>query len=157
MRTVENNVSDNHTPGKELEQLDIFVGKWKVEEQTIKGSLVDALDAVRGIATYDWLAGKFYLITKWSNKFGDDSHIGIGVIGFDQSAGIFMANHYDNKGFACTYKVTVRRLTWVFTGKHERSTIEFTPDGNTFTEFREVSDDGILWKPLCRLRGSKLY
>ncbi len=156
MQTTEKEAAAKDTPPKELEQLDIFLGKWNVEGQNIKGVTIEADSFVKGIATYEWLAGKFYLIAKWSRKFDNLSHIGIGIIGYDKSAGAFIANNYDNIGFAREYKLTSKRLTWKFSGAHERATMEFTPDGRNFTEFWEVSDDGSNWEPLCRLNGSKV-
>lgn len=154
MPTVENKVSSKQTPESELEQLEIFAGKWNIEELTAKGVINNT--PIRGIAAYEWLAGKHYMISRWSSKIGDRSDIGIGIIGFDEASGQFKVNQYDNHGLAQTFMVTFRRLTWKFTGSHERMTLEFTPDGRTFTELREISQDGISWEPSYRLKGSKV-
>jgi len=156
MQTKEKEIPATNTSSKELDQLDIFVGKWNVEGRNLEGAPVGTDSSVKGIATYEWLTGKFYLVTKWSRKFGSSSHIGIGIIGFDESTGFFKVNNYDNLGFARAYKLTTRRLTWKFSGTHERATMEFTPDGRNFTEYWEVSQDGSHWEPLCRLNGSKV-
>jgi hypothetical protein len=157
METAENHITDKKAPAKETQELDMFVGKWNVEGKNLKGVPIGAEALVRGIATYEWLAGKHYLINKWSRKFDGSTHIGIGIIGMDETSATLVANHYDNIGFSRSYQVILKRLTWKFSGKNERASIEFTPDGKTFTEYWEVSADGTIWEPLCKLTGTKVF
>lgn len=156
MDTIEKDIERRNSPPNELEQLDIFVGKWNVEGQNLAGAPIQADAMVKGIATYEWQAGKFFLLSKWSRKFGDSSHIGMGITGYDPARGTFTTHTYDNIGLSKAYEVTVRRLTWKFAGPHERATMEFTPDGKTFTEYWEISTDGAQWEPLCRLTGVRV-
>jgi hypothetical protein len=157
METARINVPGSASPPEEpLRQLDIFEGKWNVEVEKLKGARSGQEEIVRGIETYDWLSGGHFMVNRWSRKVGMDVHIGIGVVGFDPSTGYFTANHFDNRGAARSYNVTVSRLTWKYMGTQERARIDFTPDGRTFVAFWEGSDDGIKWEPLYRLKGNKI-
>ncbi len=157
METLEKNTQRNGIPpAEQLRQLDIFVGKWSVEGQNLKGAPSGAGAMLTGIETYDWLTGGHFLINRWSRKFSDSSHIGIGIIGLDKSTGQLSANHFDNIGFARTYWLTNSRLTWKYTGEKERAAITFTPDGRSFEQYWEVTENGSVWLPLCRIHGSKV-
>jgi len=67
METYENILEEKPiiVPTKEHSTLTIFVGKWAIEGENL---------AVKGIETYEWLPGGFFMVYKWSHYFGGERH-----------------------------------------------------------------------------------
>ncbi|HET8964550.1 MAG TPA: hypothetical protein VFM99_11660 [Chitinophagales bacterium] len=47
-------------PSEELKKLQVFVGKWIVEGQTLSAEPISPNTEVAGVQTYDWLPGNFF-------------------------------------------------------------------------------------------------
>lgn len=143
-------------PAKELEQLIMFAGSWTVEGENLAGAPIGADTRLIGNVTYEWLPGNYFMVCRWNRHFGDATHIGIGVIGYKPDTNEFSTDNYDNLGDARTYTITAEQRTWKFTGDNERATMKFSEDGKTFSEYWEISKDGIIWHPLCDMKGTRV-
>ena len=62
----------------------------------------------------------------------------------------------NNLGYERRYRIELDDHTWKFLGRWERVTITFSPDGRSFRETWEVTEDGSKWKPLCDLQATKV-
>jgi len=143
------------TPSRDHAALAMFVGHWRVDGRNA-GAAPNAPNAlVAGEQVYEWLAGGFFVVGRWSRRFGDDAHIGTSVLGHEPDDDAYFAHHYDNLGYAREYVVSMRDRVWTFTGRYERATIAFSSDGASFDEVWELSKDGMTWHPLCELSGRR--
>jgi ketosteroid isomerase-like protein len=151
-------LSDPHAPrtrGREHEELEAFVGTWRVSGHNAAVAATEAGGAVTGEQIYEWLPGRFFLASCWHRRFASGAHVGTGVLGFDPDTGAFYAHHFDNLGFARRYRLTLRGRVWTLAGPWERGTIAFGPHGDSFTETWEISGDGARWRPLCELEATR--
>lgn len=142
-------------PTKEHTLLEAFVGKWIVEGENFPVGPNEAHTAVKGVQSYEWLAGGFFIIYKWDRYFGPNSHQGMGIISHDELHHTFQINNYDNKGYVRIYQISYKNEAWHFTGGNERATIQFSSDGNSFSEKWEICDKKN-WKTLCLLTGKRI-
>jgi len=150
--------SDPHAPRareSEHEQLDVFVGAWRISGRNAAAAPSADGSPVTGEQAYEWLPGRFFLASRWHRRFSSGAHVGTGILGFDPEAGALFAHHFDNLGYARKYRLTVRGRLWTLEGPWERATIAFGADGDSFTETWEISEDGARWRPLCELEATR--
>ena len=177
--------ADPHGPrtrGREHEQLEVFVGAWRVSGlspsagervqegrarlgepahpmagervQEGRARLGEPAHPMSGEQTYEWLPGRFFLASRWHRRFESGTHVGTGILGFEPETGTFFSHNYDNLGYARQYRVTVRDRVWTFSGRWERAVIIFDPSGDAFSETWEIAKQGA-WQPLCELTAKR--
>jgi len=128
--------------GPEHDKLAVFVGDWRGEGAGGAGSPMTTRE------TYDWVEGKFFLVTRFDQKVGEARHIGEGLIGYDPEAGTYFLNLVDNLGYARAYEVRdLGRDVWRFLGQRERATL--TLRGERMNVRWEHRPNGGDWAPLC--------
>jgi hypothetical protein len=133
-----------------LERLDAFVGTW-----TLEGSLPGAPGVVaRGRATFEWLAGGRFLISRWEverPEFPD----GIAIVGLDRDGEAFTQHYFDSRGVARVYAMTLRDGVWTLLRDSpdlspldfwQRFTGELSADDHTISGRWETSRDGSTWE-----------
>jgi hypothetical protein len=128
--------------GPEHERLAVFTGDWRGEGAGAEGSKMTTRES------YDWVEGKFFLVTNFDQKVGGASHIGVGLMGYDPEAQTYFLNMADNLGYARAYEVRdLGRDVWRFLGERERATL--TLQGDRMNVRWEHRPDGGDWAPLC--------
>ena len=133
--------------------LDPFIGKWRLKGRNGPAAPLGPESEVTGEVIYDHLPGGYFVVGRWSRHFKEGNHIGLGVYGPDNGGEGFAAHFYDNLGFERRYVLVRDGRRWVFTGERERAEIDFSIDGNHFTEKWETSPDGVEWALLWELKG----
>jgi hypothetical protein len=128
--------------GPEHEKLAVFLGDWRGKGTGGAGSEMTTLES------YDWIEGKFFLLTHFDQKVGEASHIGVGTIGYDAESGTYWMGMADNLGYARDYEVRDEGGgVWRFLGDRERATLTFR--GDRMNVRWEHRPDGGDWAPLC--------
>lgn len=140
---------------KKLLELDIFLGSWQIRGQDFSGTSGEASKKITGNVFYHWMPGHFFMLCNWHRKFGSNSHIGMGIIGFDEKKINFSSRNYDNSGNISGYRVQRQNNIWKFIGDKERAVIEFSPDGHSYTEDREINTGGV-WRSLYEIKATKI-
>jgi hypothetical protein len=143
-------------PTREHSLLAAFIGKWTIEGQNLAKTPVTASSDVKGIETYDWLPGGFFVIYRWERHFATATHKGLGMISHDETNHTFSSTHYDNMGNKKTYEMVHDEEGWKLIGETERAIITFDETGNSFTENWEILDDDNNWQPLCSLNSKRI-
>lgn len=143
-------------PTREHASLEIFVGKWAIEGQSYAYSASTSQTEVKGIVTYEWIVGGFFLCYKWDRYFGFENHKGMGIISHDENAHSFAITNYDSQGNIKSYQISREEDSWQFEGKKERATIQFDEDGISYTESWEILVPKKGWQPLCKLNARKI-
>lgn len=142
-------------PTREHSSLAAFIGKWAIEGQSFAYAPHTDAAEVKGVASYEWLAGGFFLCYKWDRYFGFENHKGMGIISHDENEHSFAITNYDNLGNIKSYQISHLKDTWQFEGDNERATLNFDTDETTFTEAWEIlTPKG--WQPLCTLKARKI-
>jgi hypothetical protein len=148
-------------PGPGLKRLDVFVGKWNTEGQTIASA--DAPPAkIRSVDIYEWLPGGFFLIHHVDAHIGDDEFKEIEIIGFDTASQAYRTHFFDSQGNSGTEQLSFRDSIWTWTGggvmgeKTHRCTAVVSDDGNTITAHHERSSDGVNWLPWMDVKLTKV-
>ena len=83
---------------EELEDLELFVGQWRMTPSFA----TNASGAPHALTTFEWLAGKRFLIQRWEVEH-PDAPDGIAIIGFDMAKTAYLQHYFDSRGSpACT-------------------------------------------------------
>lgn len=105
--------------------MEMLIGQWQVEGNNAPAAPHAPRTPVSGEQSYEWLPGKFFVLGRWSRRFGDGgrAHIGTSILGYDPDRDGLSTHHYDNLGYAREYAVSVRDRVWSLTGRSERMEI----------------------------------
>jgi len=131
-----------------------LIGRWTTEgaHPLLPG------DAIRGQATFEWLAGRQFVVQRSHYDHPDipDAIAVIGATGRQQadhpqtSDGLCM-HYFDSRGVSRVYSVSLDRDQWRFwrddPGLDQRFTGTFGADGDTITGQGEMCRDGVTWEP----------
>lgn len=134
------------TPAPETKHLEVLVGRWNSEGQTVPGPSEPAI-RITGTDTYEWLAGGFFLVHHVDVRRGDEQVQVLELIGpYDPVDHSFPMRSFDNQGNFATMTARVRDDgVWTFTGGSQRATLTIGEDGATMTARWERSGDGSNW------------
>jgi len=130
----------------ELEQLNVFIGRWMTEGETVAEPGAPAKTIVAS-DVYQWLPGEYFVMHPAYGRIGA---IGVGgpeIIGFDPTTRQFQCYFFDSQGNTTREALSCRDHVWSWQGTYARCTGVFTDDGKTLTARHERSDDGVHWVP----------
>jgi hypothetical protein len=130
----------------ELERLEVFIGRWLTEGETVGGREGPALEIVAS-DVYQWAPGGRFVMHAAYGRIGEVGVGGLEVIGYDPATGQYRIYFFDSEGNIITETLSYRYGTWTWQGEHARCTAVFSDDGKTLTARHERSDDGKHWKP----------
>src|SRR5262245_59008317 len=90
-----------------LESLDVFVGEWSLDSSFAP----DPAEAPRARTTFEWLAGRRFLIQRWEvdHPAAPD---GLAVIGFDAEGTTLLQHYFDSRGVTRVYVMTFAHKVW---------------------------------------------
>jgi Protein of unknown function (DUF1579) len=142
-------------PSAEIQRLQIFVGKWNTEGETHASVDAPAVK-VAFVDTYEWLAGKFFLVHRADGQIGNEEMNTIEFIGYDPSSQMYTCHSFDNRGNSDLFQANFRDHTWTIEGKSARFTGLFNSIGHTLTGQWEQSSDGLNWLPWMDVKLTKI-
>jgi hypothetical protein len=134
--------------------LKVWVGNWHVEGIS---AVPDDSGSPRANATAPWksdeqyemLDGDYFLVQRWKADVGGAPFNGLGVIGYDDRSGAYVARSFENHGYYRNYTVKRQGNTWTFEGDTERARYDFSDDGTSCLIHWEFKPDGKTWQTLC--------
>ncbi len=135
--------------------MEAFVGGWKINGKNLEGAEGSAGTTVEADGSYTLLPGGFFLELRETAHFGDQQHITLMIMGYDEASLQYPVSFFDNTGYSRVYQGSLRKNTWTISGERERATYTFGDDGNSYTSFWERSFDGANWVPLCELSATR--
>jgi Protein of unknown function (DUF1579) len=142
-------------PSAEHQRLDLFVGKWKTEGETRANADVPAIK-VAFVDTYEWMAGKFFLVHRANGHIGNEELNTLEFISYDSSSQTYTCHCFDSRGNADLLQADFRDPMWTIEGKSSRFTGMFAISGNTLTGKWEQSSDGLNWLPCMDIKSTKV-
>src|SRR5690349_1880665 len=107
------------TRGREQDMLEMFIGSWQVRGYNEPSAPQAGRASVTGTQEFHWLPGEFFLRGSWQHRFGERSHRGVSIVGFEPEHGLYFAHHYDNLGYFRSYTLDLIGRTWTVTGQFE--------------------------------------
>jgi hypothetical protein len=142
-------------PSPEIQRLHLFVGTWKIEGETHAGVDASAVK-VTGMDTYEWLAGKFFLVHRADRQIGNEQLNTIEFIGYDPSSQTYTCHSFDSRGNSDLFQANFRDPIWTIEGKSSRFTGMFATSGHTLTGKWEQSCNGVNWLPWMDVKLTKI-
>ena len=142
-------------PSAEIQRLELFVGTWNIEGETHASANAPAVK-VTGVDTYEWMAGKFFLVHRADGHMGNEELNTLEFIGYDASSQMYTCHSFDNRGNSDLFQANLRDHTWTIEGKSSRFTGVFANTGNTLTGQWEQSSDGVNWLPWMDIKLTKV-
>jgi Protein of unknown function (DUF1579) len=142
-------------PSAEIQRLHLFVGKWNTEGETHATADAPAVK-VAFVDTYEWMAGKFFLVHRANGHIGNEELNIIEFIGYDPSIQKYTCYSFDSRGNADLLQADFHDPMWTIEGKSLRFTGMFASTGNTLTGQWEQSSDGVNWLPWMDIKSTKV-
>jgi hypothetical protein len=148
-------------PGPEEAKLAVFVGTWNIEGEA-EASAWGTAGKIKGVETYEWLPGNFFLISRQDWRQGTTDWRATSIMGFDRNSKMYTTRVFDNAGNSGLSQCTVSGDTWTchFDGEvgqralKARSTMVVTP--NVITAKGENSVDGVKWIRDYEIKGTRV-
>ncbi len=137
-----------HESDAALERLEVLVGRWKTEGQTIDASGAPA-DQIDAIDTYERLPGGA-LLHLVDAQVGDQKVEGAEIIGHDPDRNEYATQYFGSDG-PTAYEASLSQeseyLIWRMQSKTTRFTGRFSKDRKGITGHWELQGDSGDWQP----------
>ena len=134
------------TAGAEQRALEVLIGKWINEGETVAGDNGEATPIVTS-DVYDWVPGGFFVVHSAYGRIGDVGVGGIEVIGYDAASGKYQCQFFDSEGNMSTQELTLGEGQVTWEGEGTRCIGTFADDGRTLIAHHERTDDDGGWLP----------
>jgi hypothetical protein len=145
---VEDTVEETVMP-EEPDDLEPFVGPWRMTPSFTP----HASDVAHALTTFEWLAGRRFLIQRWEIEH-PDAPDGIAIIGFDRARLTHLQHYFDSRGVVRVYDMGFTNGVWTlqriaeYPDFSQRFVGRFSDGGSSIEGSWERSDDGgSSWSP----------
>jgi hypothetical protein len=133
-------------PGPEHHRLEIFIGKWINEGETVPSG---GASTVRILTSdvYEWIPGRFAVLHTAYGRIGELDVGGVEIIRYDTETGKYTSHFFDSQGHLTVDELLYDDGMWIWKGERIRTTSTFSDDGKVQHSLHEQSDDGVAWRP----------
>ena len=142
-------------PGPEYQLLEIFIGKWINEGNTIASADGPAVPILTS-DVYEWMPGGFFVLHTAYGRIGTLDVGGTEILGYDAASQTYRTHFFDSQGNISSQEVTASGDTWKWTGEQTRCTAVFTDQGKTQTAHHERLDAQGNWVPSMEVTLTKV-
>jgi hypothetical protein len=139
-------VAEAPKPGPGHKRLEVFIGKWMTEGQTIASPGRPAMEIVAS-DVYEWAPGGFFVLHTAYGRIGSTGVGGVEMIGYNAERNNYRVSFFDSQGNNTSHTLSERDGKWIWQGENTRCTSVLTDNGKTMTAHHERSDDGVKWVP----------
>ena len=130
-----------------LDELEPFIGRWRMTPSFV----ADARDTLNAHTSFEWLAGRRFLIQRWEVEH-PDAPDGVAIIGPGVDETAYRQHYFDSRGVERIYTMDFVDNTWTLRriGEHpdfsQRFIGRFDDDGASIVGSWEISrDKGSTW------------
>ena len=151
-------------PGTEHRLLNIFIGKWITNGETLTPG--EESVEIHASDIYKWVPGGFFIIHYAYGCIGDKHVGGIEIIGYDRNSNKYDSHLFDSADNIVISELTLTEGIWTWLGPSpfqkpgttlmHRATVEFSDDKKVMKAFHEASDDGENWQPSMNVTLTKV-
>ncbi|MBC7934186.1 MAG: DUF1579 family protein [Rhizobacter sp.] len=142
-------------PGSQLKKLNFLIGKWHTEGallQTVPG----ASKEIRGMDTYEWIAGGFFILHCVDVFMGKERTEVIEIIGYDESRKSYFMKAFDSRGESITmYAVLEKPGVLKLEDKKMRAVLTANKNGSSMTAKWELPGNRKTWQPWMNITLNK--
>jgi hypothetical protein len=141
-------------PAKNNEQLAPLIGEWSLAVVMPGEVRPDELPDIGARARFEWMGDKAFVVERWTIPV-PEAPDGLAVIGWDEGRGTFLQHHFDDRGVARVYEMTLDGRVWKLARTKpdfspfefsQRFTGTFSADGKTIDAIWEIADDHKTWR-----------
>ena len=132
-------------PGPEHERLEVFIGKWINEGDTIATPAAPSSRIVTS-DVYEWIPGRFGVLHTAYGRIGELDVGGVEILGYDAETGNYTSHFFDSQGHVTVDELIYRDGKWIWSGERIRTTSEFSEDGKIQRSLHEQREDGVEWR-----------
>ncbi len=154
-QSTETQFEQGREPGPDHRLLDVLVGRWINEGETVPSEGAPAVKILTS-DVYEWMPGGFFVLHTAYGRIGEVDVGGTEIIGYDEASKKYRTHFFDSQGNITTEELTVRDGVWTWQGNQTRATGTFSVDGRTLPVLHERSDDGVNWLPAMEVTLSKV-
>jgi hypothetical protein len=133
-------------PGPEHKSLEVFIGKWMNEGQTIAGASAPAVKILTS-DVYEWMPGGFFVLHTAYGRIGNMDVGGTEILGYDAVSQQYRSYFFDSQGNVSMQELTASGDTWTWSGGQTRCTAVFSDQGKMQTAHHERLDEQGNWIP----------
>lgn len=129
--------------GPEHKRLEIFIGKWICQGETIATADAPAVRILTSDA-YEWMSGAFFVLHTAYGRVCDIEVGGTEIIGYDTASKRYVTHVFDSQGNSSSQELTAsgeRGDTWRWSGELARCTAIFSDLGKTQMAHHERLDE----------------
>lgn len=98
-------------PGPEYRRLDVFIGKWINEGQTVPPKPAPFARILTS-AVFEWMPGGYFVLHTAYGRIGNVDVGGTEIIGYDSTSKTYRSVLYDSQGNINEDELTVEGDTW---------------------------------------------
>jgi hypothetical protein len=138
--------SDAPGPGPEHQRLEVFIGKWINQGETVPAGGASAAKILTS-DVYEWVPGRFALLHTAYGRLGELDVGGVEIIRYDAERGRYTSHFFDSQGHLTVDELRYDDGKWVWSGARIRTTSTFSEDGKLQHSLHEQTDDGVEWRP----------
>ena len=132
-------------PGPAHARLEVFIGKWINEGETIAAPGAPAAKIVTS-DVYEWIPGRFSVLHTAYGRIGDLDVGGVEILGYDAKSGNYTSHFFDSQGHVSVDELIYDQGRWIWSGERIRTTSEFSDDGKVQRSLHEQTEDGVEWR-----------
>jgi Protein of unknown function (DUF1579) len=138
--------SEAPQPGPGHRRLEVFIGKWINEGETVP---VGGVSPARILTSdvYEWIPGRFAVLHTAHGRMGELDVGGVEILGYDAESGKYTSHFFDSQGNVTVDELLYDDGKWTWNGERLRTTSTFSEDGKVQHSLHEQSDDGVEWRP----------
>jgi hypothetical protein len=135
------------SPGPAERALDVFIGRWINEGETVARP---GLPAERIVTSdvYEWAPGGFFIIHTAYGRVGDTDGGGVEIIGSAGEPGAYTSRFFDSLGNERISRLTAAAGVWTWQSERTRCNATFDDHGRVQHAVHERSDDGTSWQQI---------
>jgi hypothetical protein len=148
------NISQKN-PSIQLKKLNFLIGKWHTKGEILLGASL-SLKEIRGMDTYEWVSGGFFILHRVDVFMGNERTEAIEIIGYDEDRKSYFMKSFDSQGESITmYAVLEKSLVLKFGDEKMRTVLTANEDGSSMSAKWELSENGKTWKPWMNIEFKK--
>ncbi|HMJ47423.1 MAG TPA: DUF1579 family protein [Ferruginibacter sp.] len=138
----------------QLKKLSFLIGKWHTEGLILQ-DVPDSSNEIRGMDTYEWIAGGFFILHRVDIFMGKERTEVIEIIGYDESRKSYFMKSFDNRGETITMYAVLEKPGVLKLGDKKMRSILTSKSGNSMIAKWELSENGKTWNPWMNIKLNK--
>lgn len=154
MRMAKKNLSQIK-PSAQLKKLNFLIGKWHTQGEILWGGSFNS-KIIRGMDTYEWVAGGFFILHRVDVFMGNERTEAIEIIGYDEIRKSYFMKSFDNQGLSITMYAVLEKPGVLKFGDNKMKTVLIANKAESSMSAKwDISENGKTWKSWMNIQLNK--